>query len=194
MLWIDGVGGFLFCEGRAVSFGQPGHANVEVPIMADLSSRHATICRDGEHYLLDPLRPCFVDGRPVDRRVRLAKQADVALGADLPTAVGLRFRVPHACGLSARLDLTTGHRLRTHADGIVLLADTCVVGPAAVSHIHAPQSDRTCVLFRQADGSIVFRTTGTYAVDGRRTTDAAPITRSSRITADDFTWQLEPLT
>lgn len=193
MLWIDGVGGYLICEGRTIVLGQPGEANVEVPIMADISRRHAAIRREGEHYLLDPLRSCFVDGRAVTEPARLGRNAELGLGADSRAAVRLRFRAPHACSLSARLELTSPHRLKPHADGVVLWADTCLVGPSVDCHIVAADAARTSVLYRRPDGTIVFRTSGTYDVDGRRATDATPVLRSSRIAADDFVWQLEPV-
>lgn len=194
MLWIDGVGGFLVCEGRTVALGQAGgDSQVEVPLMADVSRRHATITRDGEHYLLDPLRTCAVDGRVVAERVRLYADAELALGGDAKSGVRLHFNVPHVCGVTARLDVTSGHRLRPHADGVVLLADACVVGPSPASHVVTSQTSRSCVLFRRADGTIVFRTAGSYDVDGRRASETSVVTRSSRITADGIRWQLEPL-
>ena len=193
MLWIDGVGGYLICEERTIVLGQPGEANVEVPIMADISRRHAEIRREGEHYLLDPLRSSFVDGRAVTEPSRLGREAEFGLGTSWNTAVRLRFRVPHACSQSAKLEMTSSHRLRPHADGIVLLADTCLVGPAADCHVTAVDAARTCVLYRRSDGTIVFRTAGAYDVDGRQATDATPVSRSSRISGDDFVWQLEPV-
>jgi len=189
MLWIDGVGGFLMCEGRTVTLGQAGGGSpVEVPLMADVSRRHATIIRDGEHYLLDPLRACSVDGLAVAERTRLYADADVELGP-----VRMHFNVPHVCGVTARINVVSGHRLRPHADGVVLLADACVVGPSPASHITAPPAARSCVLFRRPDGTIVFRTAGSYDVDGRRASETSVVTRSSRITADGLRWQLEPL-
>lgn len=194
MLWIDGVGGYLVCEGRSVTLGQAGgDSQVAVPLMADVSRKHATIVRDGEHYLLDPLRVCSVDGRRVAERVRLGTDAELGLGAETRSAVRLRFRVPHVCGLSARIDVVSEHRLRPHADGIVMLTDACVVGPSPANHVHVLQASRTCVLFRRPDGTIVFRTAGSYDVDGRRATETSVVTRRSRIAAEDFTWQLEPL-
>jgi hypothetical protein len=191
MLWIDGVGGYLVCEGSTIGFGQPGE--VEIPIMADISRRHAEIRREGEHYRLHPLRSSLVAGRAVTEPTRLGREAEFALGSDPRTAVRFRFRVPHPCSQSARLDAASNHRLKPHADGIVLLADTCLVGPAADCHVAAADAPRTCVLFRRPDGTIVFRTAGTYDVDGRRALDATVVSRSSRIAADDFVWQLEPL-
>src|ERR1700722_9123058 len=57
MLWIDSVGGFWVAKGNEVVIGQPGDPKqVALPILADISARHARIRRDGEWYLLDAWR------------------------------------------------------------------------------------------------------------------------------------------
>ena len=49
MLWVDAVGGFLVCGADQVRIGQPVHcSSVDIPILGDISSRHASIRRDGE--------------------------------------------------------------------------------------------------------------------------------------------------
>src|SRR5271166_5800978 len=57
LLWIDAVGGYWVCGGNEVMIGQPAaDERIDLPILADLSRRHAIIRRDGEGYLLQPLR------------------------------------------------------------------------------------------------------------------------------------------
>ncbi|MHC4176980.1 MAG: FHA domain-containing protein, partial [Planctomycetota bacterium] len=52
MLWVDAVGGFWVCLADEITLGQPVRAGLaDVPILADISSRHARIRRDGEGYL-----------------------------------------------------------------------------------------------------------------------------------------------
>jgi hypothetical protein len=166
--------------------------------MADLSRRHAVLHREGEHYLLEPIRACRVgerraDERRLDRIVRLADDASIELGDDSRHAVRLRFRVPNACTRTARLDVESPHRLQPHADGIVLLADTCLIGPAADDHVRAPAWPRSLLLHRRADGTLVFRAEGTYDVEGVRSKGATRISRSARIRSADFSLRLEPL-
>ena len=51
--WIDEVGGFLICLGDEVLLGQPSGTNgADIPLLADLSRRHAFIRREGEAYVL----------------------------------------------------------------------------------------------------------------------------------------------
>ena len=56
LLWIDAVGGFLVFLGDQITIGQaiPG-TNVELPILGDLSRRHAIISRIGDDYVVHPI-------------------------------------------------------------------------------------------------------------------------------------------
>jgi hypothetical protein len=47
LLWVDAVGGFLVCLDDVISIGQPSPSeSLALPILADLSRRHAIIRRD----------------------------------------------------------------------------------------------------------------------------------------------------
>src|SRR5690606_18414376 len=66
LLWVDAVGGFLVCLDDAVVLGQPTQSNaIAVPILADLSRRHAVIRRGAGAYVLDPLQTVRIDGREI---------------------------------------------------------------------------------------------------------------------------------
>src|SRR5512141_104790 len=68
LLWIDAVGGFWVCTGETVTLGQPDEGrdnSPDVPILGDLSHRHARIRRDGENYLIEAIRDVRIDGRPM---------------------------------------------------------------------------------------------------------------------------------
>jgi hypothetical protein len=194
MLWIDGVGGFLVCEGPTVAVGRPGtDSAADIPVMADISRRHVVMHREGEHYLLEPVRSCRVGERRPDRIVRLADDAAIELGADSKHPVRIEFRVPNACTRTARLDLTSPHRLQPHADGVVWLADTLLIGPASDDHVRAAGWPRSLLLHRRGDGTLVFRAEGTYDVEGVRSKGATRISRSVRIRSSEFSLRLEPL-
>src|SRR5262249_5384800 len=80
-LWIDGVGGYLVCQGNRLTFGQAGlDARVDVPLVADVSRLHATVSRDAEGYLLEAVRPIQVNGATVTRALLQAGDR-VTLGA-----------------------------------------------------------------------------------------------------------------
>ncbi len=66
MLWVDAVGGYWVCLADELIVGQPGdRGGADIPILADISARHARIRRDGEGYLIDAFREVRVGGRPV---------------------------------------------------------------------------------------------------------------------------------
>ena len=69
-----------------------GRRTADVPILGDLSSRHARIRRDGEGYLIEALRDVRVDGRPVHDVGWLRDGSRIQLGE----SVRLLFRRPHA--------------------------------------------------------------------------------------------------
>jgi hypothetical protein len=77
MLWVDGVGGFLVLLKDEVELGQAvPDAAVDVPILGDLSRRHAKIRRMGESYVVEPLGPVAVGGTPVAAPTLLASGDD----------------------------------------------------------------------------------------------------------------------
>ena len=75
LLWVDAVGGFLVCLDDCVVLGQPSPGDsIAVPILADLSRRHAVIRRDAGAYVLEPLQRTRVDGREITGAVRARRQ------------------------------------------------------------------------------------------------------------------------
>jgi len=189
LLWVDAVGGFWVCLADEVTLGQPGAAgSVDVPILGDLSNRHARIRRDGEGYLIEALRPVKVGGRAVDRVAALADGSTILLG----DTVRLVFRRPHALSATARLDFASRHRTQPSADAVLLMAESCVLGPRAHCHVVCRDWKQEVVLYRH-DEELYCRTAGPLEVDGHPHKDRARITRNSRIVGDDFSLTLEPI-
>ena len=125
LLWIDGVGGYLVCLSPRVTFGQAvNDGPVDVPLFADLSRLHAEIFRDGEGYVLESAREVLVNGLAVPRTV-LRPGDRLTLG----TTCQFLFHLPVPISPSARLELVSGHRLPLAVDGIILMAESLVLGP-----------------------------------------------------------------
>jgi len=189
LLWIDAVGGYRVCLGDEVILGQPSrHQAVDVPILGDLSSRHARIRRDGEGYLIEAIREVGVAGRPVRPVATLSDGSVIQLGR----AVRLVFRCPHALSATARLDFASRHRTQPSADAVLLMADACVLGPGPHSHVVCPDWPAEVILYRH-DDELYCRTTGVLEVDGVKHKKRSRIHRNSRIAADWFSINLEPL-
>jgi hypothetical protein len=188
-LWIDGVGGYLICEGDEVVIGQPAAGGqIDVPILGDISRQHARIHRNGEGYLLQPLRKTKVAGRPVEGWHTLADGQLIELGE----GVQLRFRRPHALSTTARLEFASHHRTQPASDAVLLVSDSFIVGPAANSHIVCRDWRRQLVIFRQ-EGELWCRTAGRFQVDGRTCEGEGQLTRRSQVIGDDFSMSLEEL-
>jgi hypothetical protein len=189
LLWIDAVGGFLVCRGDEVVLGQPIPASdVDVPILGDLSRRHATIRRDGEGYLLQPGRKVSLNGREVKDAALLRDGDSVELG----DTVRLKFRRPHPLSATARLDFVSNHRTQPSADGVLLMADSCVLGPKPTSHVVCRNWSEEVVLFRHGSG-LACRAAGGVTIDGVSHTQRGAVGARSRVTGNDFALSLEPL-
>ncbi len=187
VLWVDGVGGFLVCTADTVTLGQPGPgANTDIAILGDLSRNHAKIRRGGEGYLLEPVREVIVNGRPVSAPTTLTDGALIDLGG----GVKLRFRRPHALSATARLEFLSRHRTVPAVDAVLLMSDSCVLGPGPNSHVVCRDWKQDVVLSRH-DGQLYCRTKGRLEVNGVCCEGRSPVERNAQIAGDDFSLSLE---
>ncbi len=186
-LWIDAVGGFLVCLGDEVVLGQSAaESPPDVPLLADLSRRHAVVRRDAEGYVIEPVRHVKVDGRTIERPTTLADGRIIELG----DGVRLRFRRPHPLSTTARLDIVSRHRTSPSVDGVLLMAESCILGPGPQSHILAREAGGDVVLFRQGEG-LACRAKGKFEIDGKECVDRGGLTMRSRVVGTDFSFTLE---
>jgi len=106
--------------------------------------------------------------------------------------VELEFRQPSPVSATARLIIVSRHRLPLAVDGVLLMAETCIVGGGTQAHIAAPMLAKPVVLYRQA-GSLWCRADGAFEVDGRTCASRAPLTLQSSVLGEGFSFSLEPL-
>ena len=100
-LWIDAVGGYLVCLNDEIVLGQAvPEGSPDVPILGDLSRRHAVIHRDEEGYVIEPVRGVKVDGKTIQQSMTLTDGRVIELG----NGVRLRFQRPHPLSGTARLE------------------------------------------------------------------------------------------
>ena len=103
LLWLDAVGGFLVCLDDCVVLGQPaGGDRIAVPIMADVSRRHAVIRREAGTYVLEPLHRTRVDGREINAAVRARRQSAHRAGRQRKGAVHQATCIECDCEAHAR--------------------------------------------------------------------------------------------
>jgi hypothetical protein len=186
-LWIDGVGGYLVCLGTRLTFGQAmPDARVDVPLIADVSRLHATISRDGEGYVLEAVRPIQVNGATVTKSP-LQSGDRFTLGPSCQFS----FRLPVPGSSTARVDLKSGHRLPAAVEGVLLMSETLVIGPADQAHVTAPELKQSIVLFRHKDGLGV-RYKGELRVNGQVSAGRAFLPPVATVVGDEISFAIEP--
>ncbi len=190
LLWIDSVGGFLVCLKDEVLLGQPGCGDeVDIPIMGDVSRRHARIRRDGEGYLIEAIREVRLDGRKVETVASLLDGSRIEVGR----GVRLVFRKTNGLSATARLDFASAHHTEPRTDGVLLMAESCIVGPRRHSHVVCPFWKQELILYRH-NGALYCRTPGAMEIDGVRYQDrGGPLRPDSHIRNDQFSLGLEPV-
>ena len=189
MIWIDGVGGFLLTLTDTLTIGQPNAAGKEAPklaILADLSRRHATLRRESGAYILEPHGATRVDGKPIDEPTLLNGGELIGLG----DSVQLRFTKPHALSATGKLVPESGHRLVPRADAVLMMAESCVLGPKSHSHVQCPKWENEAILHRGSEG-LRCRSRGVLHVDGHPYSENAPATPGTRIEGQDFSMSVE---
>ena len=188
MLWIDSVGGYLVCLGDDIVVGQSHPtSNVDVPIQADISRRHVKLRRQGEGYVIEPLAGgVTLDGRSLTGPALLSDGAEIGLNG----AVRLRFRKPHVLSASARLEIVSKHRTHPFADAVLLMAESCVLGPKWQNHVVCRDWEGDVVLYRQ-DERIFCRAMESIEIDGKLHDGRGPVRPGSQVVGTDFSMTLE---
>ena len=194
-IWIDGVGCFWLSQLDRFTIGGPGapsakaddlRETADLALLSDLKRRHATIVRTGEGYLLESHGPARVAGREVHDRVALNDGATIELGR----SVRLRFRQPSALSLSARLDFMSDHRPTQSVDGVVLLADTCLLGQGDENHIDCPDWVGQVLLVRQGT-ELWCRSRQALTVNGHRLGNGRRLRSGDVVSGDESRFRIE---
>jgi hypothetical protein len=179
----------MVCLDDEILIGQAvPESGADIPIFGDMSRRHAVLKREGESYVLVPHAPTRVDNRSISGSQYLRDGDELQFGS----TVTMRFRQPHPLSHSCRLEFVSHHRTQPHADGILVLANSCVLGPAATSHVICRHWKRDVVLVRDGQ-SLRCHCDAEIEVDGRKLKQKAAINLDSRIRSDDFCICLEEI-
>jgi hypothetical protein len=158
-----------------------------VPIQADISRRHLKIRRQGEGYVLEPLGPkVAVEGKTVADAALLSDGDEITLG----DTVKLRFRKPHVLSASARLEILTPHRTQPYADAVILMAESCVLGPKWQNHVVCRDWQGDVVLYR-SDNQVMCRAMESIEIDGKLHDGRGAVRPGSHVAGTDFSLSLE---
>jgi hypothetical protein len=187
LLWADDLGGYLLCTGDEVVLGRAcPDGQADVPLLGDVSRRHASIVRNGEGYVIRAYQATYVNNRKVET-APLRHGDVIRLGG----SVELEFRQPSPVSTTARLEIISRHRLPVAVDGVILMAETCLIGPSKQSHILAPDLAKPVVLIRGQD-QFWCKAHGSFEVDGRSRTGRSPLSSRSSVVGEGFSFSLEP--
>jgi hypothetical protein len=190
LLWVDGVGGYLVCLANRVTFGQAtSEGPIDVPLFADVSRLHAEISRDGEGYVVESGKAVLVNGKEATRAV-LSAGDRITLGATCQ----FLFHKPVAISSTARLELTSGHRLPVAVDGVLLMGNEVMLGPGPETHVLLQDVAAPILIYRSKDGIGVRVPSGPFRVDDRLCMERATLSLPAVVTAEGFTFAIEPVT
>jgi FHA domain-containing protein len=186
VLWIDGVGGYLVCLSHRVTLGQAlTDTPVDIALIADVSRHHATIQRDPEGYFLEAPRKVQINGQQAEKA--LLRSGDrITLG----NSCQLQFWQPVAVSTSARLDMVSGHRFAEPVQGVILMADTLVIGPQTQAHVQAPDMTDSLILYRKKNG-LAARWPGVLTINGTKYQERGPLDPGSTLVTDQISLALE---
>ena len=200
LLWIDGAGTFLVLTASEVSIGRLTTSatplasskapsdEAQIALMGNLSRQHATLRRAGDDYILDAHSATTINGRAVDREVLLPTTCELAFN----NSVRINVSQPSPLSASARVDVLSGHRSRLSLNGIVLLAETCLLGPGAENHIRCPQWSSSLVLVRRNEGLSV-KSREPLFVDGQPASGLATILPGATVVGPSQRFRVELL-
>lgn len=194
--------------------GEMGPAEeAEICVQGDLSAREACLRRLGGDYVLQPFAAALLGDRRMHRptplrdgdrftfatraaSLRLAAErggaaaGNAAAGGVEAAGVRFSFAKPHPLSSSARLTLVSRHRLRPRCDAIILLADTCILGPSRTSHVVAAAAESEVVLLFSA-GRWWCRGMGETNVDGEPREGRFELVPGTRVESGGIAFSLE---
>jgi hypothetical protein len=187
LLWVDGVGGFLICLAPRVLLGHGAlDSDVDVPILADISRHHAWLQRDAQGYVVEAIRPVQINQQTVSQKALVRPGDLITLGKSCQFAFAQAVPV----SASARLDLVSGHRLWRALRGVLLMAETLVLGPGPAVHVQVPDLAEPLVLFRQKTGLAVHYP-GKLWLNDQPAKDRSVVEAGTRITVEELSLTLE---
>jgi len=189
VLWIDGAGCYRVVTGDHVSIGS--HTNdrdgADVRLLAPLSRKQAMISRSGEAYWLqtEGTTPAIVNqGAAGGRLLRSGEVFEIGGG------VRLRLRTPNSLSSTAVLEFVSPHRPVQRIDGVILLEQVCILGPAEDSHIRCAQWQHPLVLFRR-DGQLWCKAAPGLHLNGAAAGGEFALADGGVVTGDDLRLRVE---
>lgn len=188
LLWIDAVGGYLVCLNSELLIGRAGpDSKVDIPIAADIENEHLKIVRRRNQYLIDPICECRINSEKVSQMLPLLHNDLIEFGN-----TRLRFNQPTRKNGTARLNFEGPHRTTPFTDSILLMAESCILGPGDSQHINCRDWKKDFVLCRR-DEKLFCRSTQHFEIDGNQCDGLGILKENSKILGEDFSLSVEQI-
>ncbi len=194
ILWIDGVGAFLMLlseevlVGRMNSTTNPPFDDADISWMGNLSRRHLTLRRTGDDYVVQPLARTSLQGRVITEPTWLPSPCELLLN----DSVRLKFELCSPLSASARIEVLSNHRGRWPVQGIILMADTCLLGAGPENHIRCPSWPSQLVLVRR-DGGLAIKSRETLTINNSPRSGWVSLSHDQTVSGEGFRMRLEEL-
>ncbi len=152
LAWVDGAGSFLILRQDRATIGRAAtQVPADIPLVSDLSERHAEIRRVEDDYFMYATREVNVGGEDV-RQALLQDNDRIILG----NRARLMFKLPSRKTTSAIIDLAGSSRLPNDVRRVILFDRLATISRASRAHIVAPTAAEGLVLFER-DGKLWLR-------------------------------------
>lgn len=197
LLRVDEGGEHLVLRGESVSIGNVRQLRADVPVLANLAGRHASIRRSMSFHggmqdtVVAEEGEVRIGGARIDQRV-LRDGDRVQLGP----ALGLVYQRPTSRSLTVRLQLTGGFQV-AGTDRILLLKDRgrdgrILLGPGDDVHVRVPRADGEVEVFANGSGQLRVACSRGGAIDGVPFAGEHPLAAGQFVEAAGIAFQLLP--
>lgn len=188
-LWVDAIGVWQVLCRDDLLIGAAAAADevADIPLLAPLSRRHARFLRQDDAWFLLPLQSCAVGGRAVTGQTLLRNGSEIQLG----DRVRLRFRIPSVLSASARIDFLSGHQPRLSLSGVLLMADTLLLGPRQDNHVCCPGWPDSVVLYRRQQ-QLLCRSRMPLTLADEPLPDQQDLSQGAILSGPELRFRLEP--
>ncbi|MCH8968953.1 MAG: FHA domain-containing protein [Planctomycetes bacterium] len=165
LILVDGSGSYLLIRNPRASIGRAATDHpADIPIVSNLSERHADIARVDDDYFLFANREVYIGGKPVQQKL-LQSGDKIILGKRSK----LTFNLPSRKSTSAVLDLSGSGKLPNDVKRVILFDRLATVGRKSNAHIVVTTASEDLVLYERG-GKLWLR----HKVNGRGD-DGVPI-------------------
>lgn len=197
LLRVDEGGELLVVRGESVAFGNLRQARADVPILANLAGRHASVRRSMSFHggmqdvVVAEEGEVRIAGASVPRHA-LSHGDRVQLGP----AFGFVYERPSPRSLTARLALLGGFQAGG-ADAVLLMKDRgrdgrILIGPSAEAHVRVAAAKGEVELHAGVDGQIRVAARGGGRIDGAPFEDEHPLAAGQFVEAAGVSLRLMP--